>query len=176
MDMKKTILVYGLLTGSIIIGSMLWGIMAADSGGFSVWLGYLIMILAMTMIFVGIKRYRDIQLGGVIKFSQAFLLGLGITLVASLIYVLVWEIYLAMTHYAFMDHYTAGMVERAQNEGMTGAELQALQTKMAKMKTDYANVFFRLPMTFSEIFPVGLLVSLLSATILRLSNFLPARR
>ncbi len=167
MDMKKTILVYGLLTGTVIIGSMLWGITATDHGGFSVWLGYLIMIVAMTMIFIGIKRYRDTELGGVIKFNQAFLLGLGIALIASFIYVLVWEIYLAMTDYAFIDGYSAGMIERAQNEGMAEAEMQALQAKMAKMKADYANVFYRLPLTFSEIFPVGLLVSLISAGILR---------
>jgi hypothetical protein len=47
---------------------------------------------------------------------------------------------------------------------------------MAEFKVMYANPWFRLPMVFSEIFPVGVLVSLVSAAMLRRPTFLPARR
>lgn len=173
--MKKTILAYGGITGAVIIGSMIWGIVASEAGGFSQWLGYLIMLVAMTMIFVGIKRYRDRELGGVIKFGQGFLLGLGIALVASVIYVVVWEAYLAMSNYAFIDEYTAGIIQLRQEDGISGEELQAVIAKMDELKAQYANPFFRLPMTFAEIFPIGLLVALLSAAALRFPNVLPAR-
>ncbi len=175
--MKKSILIYGTLSGIVIIGSMLWGILASDNqGGFSAWLGYLIMLVAMTLIFVGVKRYRDQQLGGVIKFGRAFLLGLGITFVASFIYVFVWEGYLYSSNYAFISDYTAGMIKAKQEAGISGAEMDAFNTKMANLEAQYASPFFRLPMTFAEIFPVGLLVSLVSAAILRLPNVLPAKQ
>ena len=172
--MKKSILTYGLITGAVIIGSMLLGIL--NVSGFSQWLGYLIIVVAMTMIFIGVKRYRDQERGGVISFGQAFALGLGIALVASLVYVLVWEIYLALTDYAFIHDYTASIIQRRQEEGASGADMEALLAQMQKLTTQYANPFYRLPMTFAEIFPVGLLVSLISAGVLRFSHILPARR
>jgi hypothetical protein len=46
---------------------------------------------------------------------------------------------------------------------------------MDAFKRQYANPLFRLPMTFAEIFPVGVLVSLVSAAILRNPRVLPAR-
>ncbi len=39
----------------------------------------------------------------------------------------------------------------------------------------YAKPWYRMPMTFAEIFPVGILVSLVSAALLRNPRFLPAR-
>jgi hypothetical protein len=46
---------------------------------------------------------------------------------------------------------------------------------MAEFRQQYANPLFRLPVTFIEIFPVGLVVSLISAALLRNSRFLPAQ-
>jgi len=172
--MKKSILTYGLITGTVIIGSTLLGILHVS--GFSQWLGYLIMIVAMTMIFIGVKRYRDQERGGVISFGRALALGLGITLVASLVYVTVWEIYLALTNYAFIHDYTASIIQRRQEGGAGAADMEALAAQMQKLTTQYANPFYRLPMTFAEIFPVGLLVSLISAGVLRFAKVLPVRR
>jgi len=39
----------------------------------------------------------------------------------------------------------------------------------------YANPLFRMPITFTEILPVGILVSLFPALLLRNSRFMPAR-
>lgn len=175
--MKKIILTYGAISGAIIIGSLLLGLWLdhAEGGmGSSVWLGYLIMLVALSVIFVGVKRYRDQELGGVIRFGTAFLVGLGISAVASVIYVGVWEIYLAQTDYAFMDQYTAMLIESKKAAGASAAELQELTTNMESMKEKYASPFFRVPMTLLEIFPVGLLVSLIAAAVLRKSRVLPA--
>ena len=60
----------------------------------SLWFGYLVMLVALSLIFVGVKRYRDSQCGGVINFGPAFVLGLAIAAVAALVYALVWESYL----------------------------------------------------------------------------------
>ena len=45
---------------------------------------------------------------------------------------------------------------------------------MERLREQYANPVFRLPITFLEIFPVGLLITLVSAGLLRNSELLPA--
>ena len=93
---------------------------------------------------------------------------------AGVAYVAVWEVYLAMTDYKFMDEYIAGIVRARQAAGLSAAALAEEMAKMESMRTSYANPLFRIPMTFLEIFPVGLLVSLVSALLLRNPKLLPA--
>ena len=176
--MKKTILSYGAIAGAIISGSILIGTYSASQAEepqFSHLAGYLIMIVALSCIFVGIKRYRDRELGGVIRFGTAFLLGLGITAVASVIYVAAWEVNLSLTDYAFADDYTRSVIAETEAAGVSGAKLEAEVAKLEKFKQQYANPLFRVPVTFLEIFPVGLLIALISAAVLRNSKILPAR-
>lgn len=175
--MKRYIIIYGIISGAVIILSMILSLTLSDmSEGTQMaeWLGYLIMIVAFSMIFIGIKRYRDQELGGVIKFGTAFKLGLGITLIASLIYVVIWEINLVVTDYAFIDEYTEAIIEARKSEGLEGPALEKLTAEMTEMKTKYSNALFRIPITFSEIFPVGLVIALIAAGILRNSKVLPA--
>lgn len=168
---------YGTLSGLIIIIVLIAGIGLSDRVSIfsTMWFGYLVMLVAMTFVFVGMKRFRDVERGGVIRFGQAFALGLGIAVVASLVYVAVWEVYLALTHYAFMDQYIAGILKAKQAAGVTGAALAAESAKLEEMRIQYRNPLFRLPMTFLEIFPVGLVVALVAAGLLRNPRFLPAR-
>ena len=175
--MKKIVLTYGVISGVIIIGSILLSLAVSSSGEelhALEWLGYLIMIVAFSVIFIGIKRYRDQELGGVIKFGTALKLGLGITLVASVIYVLAWEINLMATGYSFIEDYAASVVEAREAEGLEGSDLEALKNEMEVLKERYNNPLFRLPITFSEIFPVGVLITLIAAGVLRNSNIMPA--
>ena len=173
--MKKIVLTYGAIAGAITIGFMSLSLAGQDQPTKALeWLGYLIMIVALSMIFVGIKRYRDRELGGVIKFGTAVTLGLGMTLVASVMYVAAWEVNLSLTDYAFIDEYTQSVIADKEAAGVSGAELEAVVAQMAQMKDRYASPMFRLPMTFLEIFPVGLLITLLAAAVLRYSRFMPA--
>lgn len=173
--MKQIILTYGAIAGLVVIGTMVTGIVTGSNIMTSEWFGYLIMLVALSLIFIGIKRYRDTELGGVIRFGQAFLMGLGIAAVAGVVYVLVWEVYLAASDYAFIESYTQGVIESKKAAGISGDELQAVIANMESMKEMYHNPLMRLPMTFAEIFPVGLLVSLLSAALLRNPRVLPAQ-
>jgi hypothetical protein len=171
--MTRIILTYGLISGVVIIFGIL-GTMNL-SGGHSLWLGYLIMLVALSSILVGVKQYRDRELGGTIKFGKALLMGLGIAIVASTAYMLIWEAYLALTHYTFMDQYINAMLTAKRAAGVTGAAYQKAVAEMETMRQQYANPLFRMPMTFMEIFPVGLLIALVSAALLRNTGFLPAR-
>ena len=126
----------------------------------SLWYGYLLMLVVLTIMFVGIKRYRDVECGGVIRFGRAFGLGLGIAAFAALAYVVIFEIYLALTGYRMLGEMaaTAGPAERAQIEGML------------------YNPLLRPVLVFIELFPVGLVVALVSALLLRNPKMLPATR
>lgn len=170
--MTRIILTYGLISGLVVILGSIGAIVLHLS---SRWLGYLIMLVALSSILVGVRQHRDRALGGLISFGAALALGLAIAVTASLVYVAVWEVYLAATHYDFMDKYAASVLAAKRAAGVTGAAYARAQAEMETMKAQYANPLYRLPMTFLEIFPVGLLIALVSAGLLRNPRFLPAR-
>jgi Protein of unknown function (DUF4199) len=175
--MKSIVLKYGAAAGLVTIGGIAIPLtLSGDSthGFGSETFGYSVMALGFSLVFFGIKKYRDQELGGVIKFGTALAVGLGITLTASLIYVVVWELYLSLTDYAFMDAYTSSAIAGLKAQGLTGDELAAGIAGYEQMKESYGNPLFRLPMTFLEIFPMGLVISLISAGVLKNSKVLAA--
>ena len=175
--MMRYALVYGGIAGAIVIGVLVAGL-AFDlhSHATSEWFGYLVMLVALSLIFVGVKRYRDVECGGVIRFGRAFGLGLGIAAVAALVYVIVWEIYLAASGVDFMAQYTGIVVDKLRSQGASPAQIEAKMSEMRQMAEMYRNPLLRIPITFVEIFPVGLLVALVSAALLRNPKLLPAAR
>lgn len=170
-------LVYGSLSGLIIILVIMAGLLLIPDGSsfsHSLWFGYLVMLAGMTFIFVGTKRYRDVERGGVIRFLPAFGLGLAIALVAGIIYVAVWETYLAATGYRFMDEFIAATINRHRAAGDSPAEIARIAAEMEDMRLAYANPLVRIGMTFMEVFPVGFIVALISAALLRNPRLFPA--
>lgn len=169
-------LVFGLISGLIIIASITLSLVFSgdEVSPAMEWLGYLIMLVALSAVFFGIKRHRDIHHGGVVSFWTGLKTGLLINLVATIAYVVVWEIYLGVSGTTFIDAYTAGLLEQKAASGASEAELAKMATDLEAMKAQYANPLFRIPVTFLEIFPVGLVVALISAAILRNPRVLPA--
>lgn len=177
--MLRKILSYGVVSGLIaggVLSLIVLTLEGAIPSGYSMAIGYLTMLVALSLVFLAIKRHRDRDLGGVIRFWPAFGLGLGVSFVASLIYMLSWEAALAISGMDFADTYARAMIAAQKAKGASPEALAKLAADMETFKVQYANPLFRLPMTFVEIFPVGLLVSLLSAAILRNPRVLPARR
>ncbi len=169
-------LVYGGLSGAVAISIMVATFVLNLNHLHTLWFGYLVMLVALSMIFVGLKRYRDVECGGVIRFGRAFGLGLGIAVVAGLIYVIGWELYTALSGWDFMADYTAHIFQQMRADGASPAAIQAKQEEMRQMAEMYGNPLFRVPMIFAEIFPVGLIVALVSAALLRNPRLLPAAR
>ena len=170
-------LIYGGLSGAIIIAVALLVLSLDLPRHFETpWFGYLVMLVALSMIFVGVKRYRDVEGGGVIRFGRAFLLGLGMALVAAAIYIIGWELFLATTETDFIAEYSAGTVARMRADGASPAAIEATVREMRDFGEMYKNPLVRIPITFIEIFPVGLLVALVSAALLRNPRLLPAIR
>ena len=164
----KYALVYGGIAGAIII-SIACVVLSLDLPGHfeTPWFGYLVMLVALSLVFVGVKRFRDVECGGVIRFGRAFALGLGMALVAATIYILGWEIFLALTGRDFMAEYTASTLEAMRADGAPPAAIEARAAEMREFAVSYRNPLVRIPITFIEIFPVGLLVALVSAALLR---------
>lgn len=168
-------LVYGSIAGAISIGVIIAAMASGPDGDFfsSSLFGYLVMLVALSLVFLGIKRHRDLHRGGIIGFGPAFLTGLAISAAAGAVYVAIWEVYLAATDYQFMSAYTAHLIEDMRASGASSAEIADFEASMKQMAENYANPFFRIPISFLEIFPVGVLVSLVSALLLRNPRFLP---
>ncbi|MGF1605200.1 MAG: DUF4199 domain-containing protein [Rhodothalassiaceae bacterium] len=166
--MQRYALVYGGLAGLIVIGSVILGLIVNPNGvGSSQLFGYLIMLLALSLIYVGVRRYRDQELGGIITFPRALLLGAAMAGAAGLIYVALWELYLALSGYDFMAAYSASVMEQKRAAGLDKAALADEAARLEAMRKAYANPLIRLPMTFAEIVPIALLVALVSAALLR---------
>jgi predicted enzyme related to lactoylglutathione lyase len=176
--MLRKMLSYGVIAG-LLVGIPLSWITIAMSGQtmmrYGMVIGYLIMLVALSTVFVAIKRHRDADLGGVIKFWPAFGLGLAISFIAGILYVISWESACAIAHLDFAGSYAKAMIAQQQARGVSAEALAKLTAEMERFKAQYANPLYRWPMTFMEIFPVGVLVSLVSAGLLRNRRFLPAR-
>lgn len=174
--MSRMILIFGTVAGLIVAVPMCLMLANAEPGSAATshFVGYLMMVLALSMIFFGVKRFRDRELGGAIRFVPALLAGLGISAVAGVIYVIGWEITLAATDFAFVDSYATAAIDGARAKGASAADVEAVIAQMDEFRRQYANPLIRLPFTFIEIFPVGVLISLISAALLRNSRFLPA--
>ena len=167
--MKKTILTYGLISG--ILSSLM---MAAtipfmhDLNGHNGYLfGYTAIVLSFLLVFFGIRSYRDNLGNGHITFAKAFAIGISITLISCLFYVVTWEIIYFNFIPHFMDSYFANAVDRIKSSGASPDTIQAKLADLERSKRLYSNPLYNAALTFLEPFPVGLVITLLSAAILR---------
>jgi len=167
--MKKTVLVFGLISALVISGLMIlfaiFGAYSHDSLGMV--LGYASMLVALSFVFVGIKSYRDNYNGGLISFGKAFKVGLGIALIGSTMYVLTWLVIYYFFMPDFMDQYASHMIQQAQASGAGQAEIEKISAEMAGYKDMYKNPVFVILFTYMEVLPVALLITLISALILK---------
>jgi hypothetical protein len=176
MDMIRLIIIFGSIAGIILAGSFLAGyLLGADIDDHNVFVGYTIMLVALSFVFLGVKRARDTLYGGVITFGRALGVGLGIAAVAALFYVMGWEAYMAATGFTFMDAYIDSMIAAEQASGTSAADIAAMRAEMNEFAASYRNPMFRMAITFAEIAPVGLVVALASAALLRRPSFFPAK-
>ena len=172
--MKKNIILrYGLIAGLIVSVLMLTSVNffshcdGSVSMGTSMVIGYASMLLAFSMVFVGIRNYRDKQNNGVISFGKAFTVGILITLVASTIYVAAWLIDYYVFIPDFADKYAAQALADLKASGASAREIQLQTAEMTDLGKLLKNPLFNAMMTYMEILPVGLIVTLISALVLK---------
>lgn len=129
--------------------------------------GFSGMIIAFIFIFIGIKNYRDTLSNGLITFGKAFKIGFFIALFASTFYVLAWLILYYNFIPDFIDLYLKGVVEDAKAAGETATQIQAKVDEINQLRESYKNPIMIVLLTFMEILPVGILIALISALILK---------
>ena len=167
--MKKTVLTFGLISGAISSALMMAFMPFIDQIGFDrgLILGYTAIVLSFLLVFFGIRSYRENIGGGQISFGKAFSVGILITLISSLIYVIVWLIVYFNFMPDFFDKYTNYMIANVRASGASAEQVAREVENINNMKALYANPFFNAAFTFLEPFPVGLIITLISAAILR---------
>jgi len=167
--MKKIVLTFGLISGAIVSALMLATVPFMHRIGMNggMVLGYTTMVLAFLLVFFGIRSYRENVGGGRISFGRALSVGLLIMLITCAFYVITWEFVYFNFMPDFAEKYAAFALEDARSKGASAAELAQQAEEMKKFQVLYNNIFYNVAFTLLEPFPVGLIMTFISALILR---------
>jgi hypothetical protein len=167
--MKKTVWTFGLISGAIAALMGLATVSVGERVGFdkALIIGYTTMVVSGLLIYFGIRSYRDNANGGVVSFGRALAVGLLITAVSAVCYTAAWELIGTRLYPDFNANYEAHMIEKAKSSGHSRAEIDKQVAEAHKYADMYKNPLINTAMTFLEPLPVGLLIALISAGILR---------
>lgn len=167
--MTKTVLRFGVFSGLTSAALMFATLPFIEAIGFDngVYVGYTGMLISFLFIYFGVRAYRDARPGGGLTFARGFNIGILITVLSSLFYVAAW----LLVYYLFMpdfgDKYGAHIVEGIRAKGGSAAEIDEAIAQAASMKQMLANPLVNAAVAFTEPFPVGLIVTVISAAVLR---------
>jgi len=168
--MKRVVIVFGLISGAISSAMMFLTLRFIKSGAINTKngevIGYTAIFLSFLLVFFGIRTVRE-NAGGAITFGRAFSVGILITLISCMFYVASWEIIYFKFMPDFGEKYAARAIDAMREKGATEAAIAEKKKEMEKMKALYNNPLINVAVTFTEPFPVGLIVTLVSAAILR---------
>ncbi|SDD31651.1 Protein of unknown function [Mucilaginibacter pineti] len=167
--MKKNVLTFGLIAGLIVTIVMVTTSLMLYTANYecNMYVGYASMIIAFSMIFVAVKNYRDKYNGGMVSFGKALLIGLYVTLIASTVYVVAWLIDYHFFVPDFMDKYAEHVIQATKTSGASAQEVAKQVKEMGAYKEMYKNPVFIILLTYMEILPVGLVITLITALILK---------
>lgn len=172
--MKNVIIKYGLISGAFAAVSMAVTTLALKAYGFdkarfdySVYFGYTTILLAMAVIFFGIRAFRDDMNAGKITFGKGLLIGLGIAVISSICYSLMWMIVYYNFIPNFFDDYAKFTTDKLVMNGASAAELAQNQAQIDQINEIYKTPFGIFSITLIEPLPVGIMVALVSAFILK---------
>jgi len=166
---KRTVLTFGLVAGGILSAMMLLVLPFEDAIGFdrAALIGYTTMVLAFLLLYFGVRSYRDNVAGGYVGFGRAFTVGALIVAVASVCYTATWELVYFKLSPDLSEKYHAYAVERARESGASQAQIDARVAQLEASAEKYGNPAYNAAITFTEPLPVGLLIALVSAAVLR---------
>jgi hypothetical protein len=167
--MKRTVLTFGLISGAILSLMLAASAPFMDRIGFERGevIGYSSMVLAFLLIFFGVRSYRDNVAGGSITFSRAFVVGALIAIVASACYVATWQVVSRTSARDFVAKYQEHLLEQERAKGASDAVLAERRAQLQRWAELYRNPFINMALTFIEPLPVGLVLALVSAGVLR---------
>jgi len=167
--MKKTVLTFGIISGLISTVTMLATVpfMHKISGEKGMIIGYTTIVLAGLLVPFGIRSYRDNVSGGKLTFARGVTVGILISLLSNCFYVATWEVVFKKVMPDFAEKYASQMVEHAKASGAGQQKIDETERHANEFVQNYHNPFYRIGMTFLEPFPVFVLITLVSAGILK---------
>jgi len=168
--MKKIVLTFGLISGAIMSGLTTAVIVFAHQTdpARGMVIGYTIMVLSFLLVFFGIRSYRENIGNGYISFGRALGVGFLIMLISCICYVASWEVVYHKVIPDFGEKYLAQSIERVRASGKSPQEIDNKIQRMRSMMQLYnSNILFNIAFTLLEPFPPGLVMTLISAAILR---------
>ena len=169
MTMRKTVLTFGFISGAVSSAMMLLTLPFIDTIGFDHGeiLGYTLIIAALLPVYFGIRSYRDNVAGGIVTFGRALLVGLLISAISCLCYVITWEfIYFKLTP-DFGEKFSAYAIEKVRKSGGSPQVIAETTQQMKMFKEMYDRPLVNAAITFLEPFPIGVVVSAISAAVLK---------
>ena len=168
--MKRIVLKFGLIAGGIFVAMMVTTMPFADQIGFQYGeiIGYTTLLVAFAFVFIGIRSYRENVGKGYITFGRAFKVGILITVIASLCYVISWQIVYFGFVPDFGEKYSQYLIEKSRAEGASPEQIANEVAEMQRFWAIYKNPVYNFLITFFvEPFPMGLVITLISSAILR---------
>lgn len=163
--MKRVVLIFGLITGVILsANAVLMMNRMCSNPDFKAndIVGYAAMVMMFSLVFFGVRNYRNKNLDGFISFGKAFKTGFLIALVGSTMYVIIGLSYYHLFVPEFLDAYISYVLKNTP-----ASDLPAKTEEMANFKEMYKNPFFAILITYMEVLPVGTVIALVSALILK---------
>ena len=164
-EMKTTIFRYALrATGILIVlGLINWFVIARPMGyRASEIVGYLSMVLALSMIYFAIRHFRMQYGNGSVSFGQGFRIGMFITLITSALFF----IYSALYFLIWGDEFKEWADQHFQSS-LSSEKYQEYVLQVEQMGALYNNVAFQGLVMFLTVFFIGLIITLISATVLK---------
>ncbi len=167
--MKKVIWIYGLIIGAALsINTIMMMNIMVNNRDFKSndFIGYGVLIAMFSIIFFGIRKYRDQYGAGSISFGKAFKIGSLIAFIGSSMYVIFGLGY----YYLFVPEFLDAYIEIVLKNCTSPEELAAKTIEMANFKEMYKNPLFAIFVSYMEVLPLGIIVTLISALILKKST------
>lgn len=177
--MFKIALKFGLIAGALVSAALAIGVsmssnatnMAASEG-----IGFASMFVSFALMFIATRQYRDRILNGEITFGKAFTFCLLFSFIVSTMYVVTWAVDYNFVVPGFMDTYSAQIIAKAKSSGAPQSVIDEKIANSLKMKEYYKNPLYFTLITYGEILPMGIFVSLIAAAVYGLRKKTPANK
>ena len=169
--MGKIALIYGVISGLILVSS--FGFTIPDEGEIDFkrgeTVGMVVMVISLALIFFAIRAYRKALGFEIFTFGQGFRVGILTALIAAVIYVGGWMIFFESVGDNFTTQYKEYYISQiGSNEALSEEEKASQISEFEKGVDEYTkSAGTRVLMTFTEIFPIGFLITIISALLLR---------
>ena len=166
--MKQTIIRYGLYGGTLICILFLLSFLLGDGLDFTTQevIGYASMVISLSLVFFGIRHYRDHQNSGSLRFGTGLRIGLGITLITALMFGLLDVIYVKYLNPDFMDSYYSTVLADLK-ANLPEAEYLERERALEEEKALFMNPWMNFFVMFITVFLIGFVITLISTLALK---------